>query len=193
MHTRVFFKVFSLPVTLFLESMSWFNPSFAVPWLLLHNDLIFPSTTPGHRDFPSQEEAIHATPVVGLSLIITGKQSPYSVTWLSILLEVVNGDFQLNVLPDRAEGLSFAAGSGDDAPRLDDLWGTNELLRTFGFRKNLFLWFGGVGQPVVAILHRILSISCIRTGCVEWFPQTGSYWVNVVAISRVNERWGCML
>ena len=95
--TLDFFKVFSLPVTLFLESMSWFNPSFAVPWLLLHNDLIFPSTTPGHRDFPSQEEAIHATPVVGLSLIITGKQSPYSVTWLSILLEVVNADFQLNV------------------------------------------------------------------------------------------------
>lgn len=43
------------------------------------------------------------------------------------------------MLPDKAEGLSFATGSGDDVPRLDDLWGTNELLRTFGFRKNLFL------------------------------------------------------
>lgn len=31
MHNTRFLIVFFLPVTLFLESMSWFSPSFAVP------------------------------------------------------------------------------------------------------------------------------------------------------------------
>lgn len=87
---------------------------------------------------------------------------PYFVTWLSLTSSKIEGNnFKLNRLPDKAEGLSFTTGSGDDAPRLDDLWGTNELLSTFGFRKNLFLWFGGVGQPVNSISYYILSILLI--------------------------------
>lgn len=54
-------------------------------------------------------------------------------------------------LPDNADGLSFAAGSGEDAARLDDLCAAKELLSTFGFRKNLLRWFGGVRQPAASI------------------------------------------
>lgn len=38
---------------LFETSISWFRPSFADPRLVLHRDLILPSTSPGHWDFPS--------------------------------------------------------------------------------------------------------------------------------------------
>lgn len=56
-------------------------------------------------------------------------------------------------IPDNAEELSFTAGSGDDDTRLDGLWGLKELLSTFGLRKNLFRWFGGVGHPTASILR----------------------------------------
>lgn len=50
--------------------MSWFNPSLAVPWLLLHRDLIFPKTTPGHPAFPSNGEVIQTIYVRAISDVI---------------------------------------------------------------------------------------------------------------------------
>lgn len=61
---------------------------------------------------------------------------------------------QREFVPDNAEGLSFAVGSGEDAVRLADLCVAKELLSTFGLRKNLRRWFGGVRQPTT---HRVLN------------------------------------
>lgn len=57
------------------------------------------------------------------------------------------------IVPDKAEGLSVIIGSGENAVGLEDLWTAKELLSTFGLRKNLLRWFGGVGQPTASILH----------------------------------------